>query len=1111
MKKNRVISLHKLTALLAVSASTFLAGVAARGQAFNFTSSSLAYSENFDAMGASGTAYLPGWTAIRGAGSGIIGQTLSMAVTDGATSSGNAYNVGTTSASDRAFGTLASGTTAPVLGASFTNSTGGVITNISLSVTNEQWKSGSSSTVNEVVIFEYSLDATNLNTGTWTALTDLNLNEQLTSTTAAAAVDGNTNKVSLSGTISSLVWPSGTTLWIRWRDADNTGSDGLYAIDDFSMAVEFQPPGTPPMVTDILPASVTTNAGSTVAFTVTYTGDPPTFYWYKETSTTNLIPSATTAVLTLPNVLAADSANYQVVLSNAFGLSTSAVVSLTVIDPVIVSEPASQTNLLNSSTFFTVGVVGTQPLAYQWYQGVPGAATLLSNGGRISGANTNTLVITDLVFTDANTYFAIITNVQGALTSSVVTLGVTDVGVLAYWDFNVPGLNPTNPAPAQGPAGSAATLAFTSNGFIPAAGGGSPSDPINSVLGATNYYWGTASYPSQGTANKQAGVQFKVSTVGVKNLSLTYDTRGTATASKYTRVQYTTNGTDYVDYPASFSFASPSSWEFRGASLIGFPGVRNNPNFGIRMVSEFESSATYGAVNNSNYVGISSTYGTSGTLNYDIVKLSAEAITNANTPPTITSIADQSTPNNAQITVNFTVGDSETAAAALVVGGTSYNQSIIADGNIVPGGSGANRSLMITPSGVDGVVPILVTVTDGNGDVTATWFLLTVHPLDLPPSITQFGQTNTLVNTPITIPFTIGDSQTPAGSLTLSSSSLNAALVPEGNIVFGGSGSNRMVTITPATDGLGVAPILILVSDGVNTATNAFTLMVRPNTNIVFNDYFDYPDGPITDASLGLWRRHSGTAGQMDIVSGMLNVTAGDSEDVNALLIGQPYATNQPFVLYSSFTVNFSALPTMAGTYFAHFRDENTGAATGFGGRVWASTTNSSDPSTYFRLGIANGSGATNTSGQFPMDLVLNSNYTVVTRFIPSNGVATIWINPASESGGVTATDVSANPTVVTNPITVTSYAFRQSGGEGTMKIDNLQIGLTFASVSGVVPPILLGIRLDGTNAILTWDNAAFSLQSSTNAAGPYDTISGATSPYTNSATGAQMFFRLMQ
>ena len=47
--------------------------------------------------------------------------------------------------------------------------------------------------------------------------------------------------------------------------------------------------------------------------------------------------------------------------------------------------------------------------------------------------------------------------------------------------------------------------------------------------------------------------------------------------------------------------------------------------------------------------------------------------------------------------------------------------------------------------------------------------------------------------------FTVGDAQTAASSLTVSGTSSSVTLVPNSNIVFGGSGSGRTVTVTPAS------------------------------------------------------------------------------------------------------------------------------------------------------------------------------------------------------------------------------------------------------------------------------------------------------------------------
>ncbi|HPT04756.1 MAG TPA: hypothetical protein PLG86_06415, partial [Bacteroidales bacterium] len=100
MKKFTMITLLMLGLLIFGTPRVF-------SQAYTFTAGNLTYNENFDAMGPTGTTYLPGWTGVRFAGTGAIGQTLTLIVSDGSGSnlSGGVYNAGTTDATDRAMGT----------------------------------------------------------------------------------------------------------------------------------------------------------------------------------------------------------------------------------------------------------------------------------------------------------------------------------------------------------------------------------------------------------------------------------------------------------------------------------------------------------------------------------------------------------------------------------------------------------------------------------------------------------------------------------------------------------------------------------------------------------------------------------------------------------------------------------------------------------------------------------------------------------------------------------------------------------------------------------------------------------------------------------------------
>ncbi|MBP6758288.1 MAG: T9SS type A sorting domain-containing protein [Flavobacterium sp.] len=193
------------------------------------------YSEDFDGMGSTETTFIPGWTAI----DVNTGTTLSMGITNGSTSAGNVYNVGLVGSEERAFGTLADGTTVPALGAVFVNNTENTVSKISIQTRMEQWRQSGNSSVTETVAFYYSLDATSLTTGTWIPVTALNLNEKLTGVNTNTAVNGNlaANYTNMSNIISGLNWANGTNLWVKWVDANESGANGMYAIDNFIISV----------------------------------------------------------------------------------------------------------------------------------------------------------------------------------------------------------------------------------------------------------------------------------------------------------------------------------------------------------------------------------------------------------------------------------------------------------------------------------------------------------------------------------------------------------------------------------------------------------------------------------------------------------------------------------------------------------------------------------------------------------------------------------------------------------------------------------------------------------------------------------------------------------
>ena len=200
-------------------------------------------------------------------------------------------------------------------------------------------------------------------------------------------------------------------------------------------------------------------------------------------------------------------------------------------------------------------------------------------------------------------------------------------------------------------------------------------------------------------------------------------------------------------------------------------------------------------------------------------------MTSATAVPTLSDIPDQATTINTPTgAIPFTVADADTPVTSLTLSGSSSNTTLVPNGNIVFGGSGANRTVTITPAtNQTGQSTITVTVSDGVNSSSDTFLFL----INTPPTISDITNRSTNEDTATSaIPFTVGDNESSPGSLILSGSSSNTALVPNGNIVFGGSGANRTVTVTPAANQSGTATITVTVSDGFATASDSFVLTV---------------------------------------------------------------------------------------------------------------------------------------------------------------------------------------------------------------------------------------------------------------------------------------------
>lgn len=111
-------------------------------------------------------------------------------------------------------------------------------------------------------------------------------------------------------------------------------------------------------------------------------------------------------------------------MRGVFTRGSNLVTAATASAPKIGQQPNNQTVSAGGFAVFSVGVVGSDPLIFQWYRN----GVALVNAERISGANSASLLISNVRTSDAGTYVVAVTNSYGAVQSNPVLLTVDRLG-----------------------------------------------------------------------------------------------------------------------------------------------------------------------------------------------------------------------------------------------------------------------------------------------------------------------------------------------------------------------------------------------------------------------------------------------------------------------------------------------------------------------------------------------------------------------------------------------------------------------------------------------------------------------------------------------------------
>jgi hypothetical protein len=159
--------------------------------------------------------------------------------------------------------------------------------------------------------------------------------------------------------------------------------------------------------------------GNTTRFVPSVTGSlPMTSQWYFNDTA---LPAQTNRWLVLPSAQTNQSGNYSLVISNVVGSVTSAVANVQIgFPPLVIQQPLSTTNVTGGTVQFNAAASGSEPLAYRWYRG----STALADDARHFGAATSSLIITNLLTSDAGSYTLRVTSPFGSTTSAVANLTV---------------------------------------------------------------------------------------------------------------------------------------------------------------------------------------------------------------------------------------------------------------------------------------------------------------------------------------------------------------------------------------------------------------------------------------------------------------------------------------------------------------------------------------------------------------------------------------------------------------------------------------------------------------------------------------------------------------
>lgn len=442
---------------------------------------------------------------------------------------------------------------------------------------------------------------------------------------------------------------------------------------------------------------------------------------------------------------------------------------------------------------------------------------------------------------------------------------------------------------------------------------------LSGLAWGTTYYFAATAYDANGIESDYSSETNYTTPVPV-NLPPTLNALGNLTINQNAAQQ-------------TVSLSGISSGSASEIQTLTVTAVSDNPALIPNPTVTYTSPNATGTLrftpvsNNSGTATITVTVNDGQSQNNTVSRSFVVTVNSLNKAPTLNVIGN--------IAVNQNSGTHSVALGGITAGLNEHQTLTVSavsdDPNVVPSpivsytSPATTGTLYFTPAtDAMGQANITVTVNDGQSannlfsrNFTINVGVIRPPPTNTPPVISPIASQTTTQDVAIaSIPFTISDEETPAASLTLSASSSNPTLIPNANIVFGGSGGNRTVTLTPAAGKSGTANITITVNDGLATTSTTFAVNVISITSrqLVLTLDGQGTISPPMGSSITAGRTYTLTA-----KPGVGQEFAGWTGSINSDSPKIRFVANSNIVLHAKFVPS----PFVLGTYNGLFSEDS--------------------------------------------------------------------------------------------------------------------------------------------------------------------------------------------